>query len=301
MLIVTTTTACWLVDAVAGKAAPFQGGGGVYYGITFDEDRLYVAARHAAVGADRPSQDNVILVFDRGLHLREVMRSPDRIRDVHQIFAWGGRLFVCSTFDDAILECDLATREWSRWLPFGPGQDVRHINSVHVGPGIILLAGTQPSGWAARFDAGDRRLVQEIAIGQGTHNVWPVGDRLHVCSSDTCSIVASDGHSRRIADGAWVRGVARHGALFVGVSQNLVSDKRASSDSAIFALNDDAVARTYSFRGHGMIHDIRSTEPDPTHNGLAFAVEADWARFPIADIDDPAAPDLFRRGARISS
>ena len=300
MLIVTTTTTCWLVDPVAGKAAPFQSGGGVYYGITFDEDCLYVAARHAAVGADRLSQDNVILVFDRRLQLREVMRSPDRIRDVHQIFAGQGRLFVCSTFDDAIIECDLARSAWSRWQPFGPGQDVRHINSIHVGPEHILLAGTQPAGWAARFDTGDRRLVQEIAIGRGTHNIWPVGEGLHVCSSDTSSIVDSDGRDRRIADGAWVRGIARQGALFVGASQNLVSAERASSDSAIFALEKDAVVRTYSFRGHGMIHDIRSTAPDPTHNGLAFAVDADWTRFQVIDIDDPEAPDLFRRDARIS-
>ena len=278
MLIVTTTTACWALDAVTGRAAQFQAGNGVYYGISFDADNIYIAARQAAVGSDQNIQDNSILVFDRKLRLIQVLHSPHKIRDVHQIFQHGGRLFVTSTFDDCILECDLATHRWSRWMPFGEsplGQDVNHINSVYISGNTLFLAGLYPLGWFAEFKLDNRTLIRRVDLGVGTHNVWLQNGHVAVCSSLTSEIWEEGGARQSYIAGAWVRGIARErGLTYVGATQDRVSPERARSDSAIIGTDCSFV-----FRGYGMVHDVRSTDCDSTHHGTSIDVTVDWMRF----------------------
>ncbi len=64
LLLVTTTQAVFVLDFESGRAFEIERGRGVYYGATFDDDRLYVAARRSPYGADRVAQRNAILTFD---------------------------------------------------------------------------------------------------------------------------------------------------------------------------------------------------------------------------------------------
>lgn len=276
LLIVTTTLAAWILDAGTGLAYRIHEGSGVYYGITFSEDTLFIACRQAIVGAEQASQDNVILCFDQHLVQRETLTAPWPIRDVHQIFYHDGMLYICSTYADAVLEYDVAVRSWQRWHPFGdPGvPDQHHINSILVDKDGVLLAGNAPAGWTAWFGP-DRHYCSENrrAIGSGTHNVWREGGKTVVCSSNEGGIRLEDNGFRAVCENGWVRGVASAGHdTYVGVSQNLVRDAREQPDCAIVRIDHNCGAsRCYTFLNYGMLHDLRVIgTADATHNGLAF-------------------------------
>lgn len=276
-LLVTTTTAAWVLDTGTGQAFRIHQGCGVYYGITFSEDTLFIACRNAAVGAERATQNNVILCFDRDLVQREVLTAPWPIRDVHQIFYHDGTLYICATYDDVVLEYDVVLRSWRRWHPFGDpdgAPDQHHINSILVDRDGILLAGNAPEGWAARFGR-DRVYLEEnrCPIGLGTHNVWRERGKMMVCSSTEGGIRSEDHQLRIVQEHGWVRGVASVGReTYVGVSQNLVRDAREQSDCSVLRIEAaGAVSRCHTFQTYGMLHDLRVLgRADSTHNGIEF-------------------------------
>lgn len=103
-LLATTTQTAWLLDPASGNARCVDTGRGVYYGITFTPETIFIACRQAPVGTDRSSQNNVILGFDHNLQPIAELRGRWPIRDVHQIFHNEGILYICSTFDDYIIE-----------------------------------------------------------------------------------------------------------------------------------------------------------------------------------------------------
>jgi hypothetical protein len=276
-LLATTTQTTWLLDPASGKVRCLDTGRGVYYGITFTSETIFIACRQAPVGADRSSQNNIILCFDRNLQPLAELRGRWPIRDVHQIFQYEGTLYICSTFDDCIMEYSLAHQTWDRWFPFGDhgeARDVHHMNSIFVDKQGFLLAGTQPEGWFARFDCNKRLCgTGKHSLGVATHNVWRAGGDISVCSSNESAIVSRSGNFQKPYERGWLRGVAQLGScLFVGISQNLVRDVRATSDCMIARLEaDGSPSRVYSFRGMGMLHDIRTLNvPDETHNGVVF-------------------------------
>src|SRR5260221_12798990 len=107
MLALTTTQALWLLDYDAASAWQIDCGKGVYYGISFCNEHLYVAARQARVGGDPDAQDNVILCYSTDLRLERIIKPPTPIRDVHQIIAADEILYVASSYDDQIACYDI--------------------------------------------------------------------------------------------------------------------------------------------------------------------------------------------------
>ena len=299
-LLVTTTRAAWVLDLETGLARLIDQGRGVYYGISFSADQLFIACRQAAVGAIRDTQVNVILCFDRNLKPTGVLHPPTPVRDVHQILYAAGTLLVCSTYDDAVMGYEPASGRWTTWHPFGPGlpQDRHHINSVAVDGGDILLAGNRPHGWFARFGP-DRTLIAHQPLGAGTHNVWVEQDGVQVCSSDEGAVRTAGGASQPIVARGWLRGIAKgHRTRYFGVSQNLVRGVRDRSDCMVVEVDaGGATLRRYSFHDFGMLHDLRVLgRPDDTHNGITFRTGADAVTaLPTAYQTSPGPIDLLPR------
>lgn len=288
MLALTTTQAFWIIDQDTGEAWQIDCGKGVYYGLTFTTKRLYVACRQAAYGAERAVQENIVLVYDTELKLERVLvpkLSP--IRDVHQIFASGDKLFVVSTFDDCILEYDMVNERWSQWFPFLTSMDENvprnqyHINSIFAYDGTIYLAGNKSGGgWVASFLDGDQRsLSSRIELGKGTHNVWLEKGHIHVCSSNSGSIIDQSGTEYLVRSDAFLRGICNLGSrLFAGASQDLSRSDRAFSNCRILELSDkNTIVNALVLQGYGMAHDLRSlnVEDPVTHNGQCFLVNRD--------------------------
>ncbi len=277
----TTTQALWLVDHDAGCAWQIDFGNGVYYGISFWNERMYIAARRAPYGSDKDVQDNVILCYDDQLRLERAVKAPTKIRDVHQIFAADGIVYVVSSHDDQIACYDIEKDDWAYWKPFTPyagmGLDAHHINSIFINGAEILLAGLRPSGWVARFERQTRKLVGRYSLGNDTHNVWLDRGVVHVCSSTDCTIMNEHARSYPLLPRAWTRGYCRHGERrFVGASEALIRADRPFSDCCVLELDQQYGYRgALLLRGFGMLHELRSLDmPDTdSHNGRAFRVK----------------------------
>ena len=229
LLLLTTTMALWVLDPATGCAWQINTGRGVYYGLSFDEERIYVACREASYLGDKESENNAILCLDRNLRVVDTLRPPRPIRDVHQIFCHRGILYVCATYEDAVFACRLATGKWEVWHPFGEDEaaacDQHHVNSILVRDDLLLLAGTKPGGWFARFDPRRQPLDGgKRPLGSDTHNVWLEGEEVFVCSSSEGAMLSSAGARRAIRSRAWLRGISRiEDRVFLGVTQELVN------------------------------------------------------------------------------
>jgi hypothetical protein len=278
MLAMTTTQAFWVLDYDAASAWQIDCGKGVYYGISFWNERLYVAARQARVGSNRDQQDNVVLCYQNDLRLERIIKAPKPIRDAHQITAADGVLYVACSYDDEIACYDIDEDDWTFWQPFAPysggGLDVHHINSIFISGDEILLAGLRPKGWVARFERSTRKLVSRKDLGAETHNVWLDGSLIHVCSSSDYAILREDEQSYQLPRHAWTRGYCTRGdRRFIGASENLTRAHRAFSDCNVLELdNHYKYVSAVWLRGFGMLHDLRGIDvPDSmSHNGQAF-------------------------------
>ena len=216
MFLVTTTQAFWVLDYDAASAWQIDCGKGVYFGISFWDEHLYVAARQVRVGGNRDEQDNVILCYKNDLRLDRILKPPKPIRDVHQIAAADGVLYVASSYDDEVACYDIEADDWTFWQPFlpyaGAGLDVHHINSIFITADEIFLTGLRPKGWVARFDRSIRKLISRQDLGTETHNVWLDGGVIHVCSSTDCAILREDHQTHPLLPHAWARGYCDSGS-----------------------------------------------------------------------------------------
>lgn len=327
VLLVSTTQALFALDPDRRELFEIDRGRGVYYGIAYTADRLYVAARKSPYGValpDRAAQRGVILEFD--LHLRELreLEPPFPLRDLHQIHYGLGRLWVCSTHDDAVVTWD--GRAWDRWFPAGvptprdtpegPSPDLHHFNSIcSDGRTIEVLANQGGTGTIHRFRAHDRAPLETIDLGRGAHNVWREGDDLFTLSSRDGLLLSTAG--LEVPFGGFVRAVVcppRDTGLdrFVGVSSRNTRAARGSGDSVLLRCDADwNVLDELPILGEGMIHDCRVPgTPDlghPEHLGTpidprSFAgrivptpVPPGPIRLPSGEVPDPAdRVDLHR-------
>ncbi|MBB4955257.1 hypothetical protein H4S14_003293 [Agrobacterium vitis] len=290
MLAVTNTKTFHIIDERTRSLWKVDEDNHVYYGITFTQNRLYVAARQSAYGSDRENQNNVILCFNTRLELEETLQPDIPLRDIHQITIVDDILYVCSTFDDQIGCYDNKTKTWAFWQPFGEseisGRDLHHINSITVTTDEILLSGTRDIGWVARFDKKTRLLKGEKRqLGQKTHNVWLENGLIHICSSHAGSILNEAGQQYALGNNSWTRGYCRDRHYrHIGLSETLIREDRADSDSCIVQCDEDFnILQSFKIEGAGMIHDLRTLDtPDPSHNRTIFALDRDAldAKFP---------------------
>ena len=153
MFAMTTTQAIWVLDYDTASAWQIDCGKGVYYGLSFWDGHLYVAARQARVGGDRDIQKNVILCYGSDLRLEQIIKPPAPIRDVHQIIAADGIVYVASSYDDQIACYDIEKKQWSFLATVlavfrgRPGYFPHQFDPRQRGPDIST--GTRPKGWVA--------------------------------------------------------------------------------------------------------------------------------------------------------
>jgi hypothetical protein len=259
---------CWRVHA----------GSGVYYGISFSDNRIFVAARRFPLDgseADAAQSNGVILVFDSRLNLLDELSAPFPVRDMHQILWDGGRLFVTAPYDDLV-----AIREegaWRPWRPLPPcprrerPSGGRHYNSLlRQDAELFLLAHNFGPSEVFVFDAATLALQRSFPIGDCAHNLWHEGLDLLTCSSAEGLILSSAGpvaHTGNFPRGIVVAPQDR----YVGISMFLERrDARGSHDSFVAHYDRQwRLAGTFGFRGMGMIHDIRCPGiPDAAHPHL---------------------------------
>jgi len=267
--LVTTTQAFWVFDDISRQAYRIDEGNGVYYGLTHDEDgRIFVGARRCPYGVDRAgraAQSGTILVFDPDLSRSGELRPPFPLRDLHQIYAFDGKLWVCATHDNMIAVYDLQGESWEPWYPFGEATDPEdtdrhHINSVWAdGDEIFLVGHSGTAGCVHVFDRSSLAHRRTENFGTYAHNVWREGGALNVLSSLEGYIAAEDGRRRPVSPGNFVRGAVvtdRH--LYIGVSQNVNRAERGKGSCEVVKLDPAGnTLNIFGLSGYGMVHDLR--------------------------------------------
>jgi hypothetical protein len=306
-ILVTTTRAFWCLDANAGVAYRIDDGNGAYYGISFDDERIFVAARRSAYGAgrDTAAERGVILQFAPDLSPCGELGVDFPLRDIHQICCFDRALWVVCTRDDLVaIHRD---GEWERWYPLGAPPDAGtghcHFNSILATDRHILIGGSiDRVGAIWAFDRDSRRPLRLWYLGYGSHNLWRDGGELYTMSSLAGEVVSLGGRRESLSRGNFVRGVAiAGGSLWYGVSARAPRHRRAYSDSMVVRRSRSDGARTcFNFRGFGMVHEIRvpgeTDQAHPHSRGPRVAAASLAHRFSALDVGgDPVLREIPAR------
>lgn len=265
-LLVTTTRAFWCVDPDRACGYRVDSGGGAYYGISFDNDRIYVATRrsHYTAGKQRPQdQAGAVLVFDYDLHRIDVLEPPFAIRDVHQIYYFDNALWVVCTWNDLI--AIHRERSWESWYPFGEPAGAAggpyHLNSIYADGDHIYLGGSiDRVGYIWAFDRTTRRHRRTWQAGYGSHNVWCANESVFTLSSLAGEIVSTGAGATTITRGNFLRGAAVCAdCSWFGISARARRGEREFSDAMLLGLSQrHPVPRRLNLPGFGMVHEIRA-------------------------------------------
>lgn len=299
-LLVTTTQALWCIDPARAIGHVIDTAHGSYYGVTFDEKAIYVAARRSgyAAGKSLPrAQRGAILEYDLALGLREIHEPPFALRDLHQIQVFDGALWAVCTYGDAVAV--LRDGRWDVWHPLGEPPDGQggpyHFNSITAHGEWLYVAGSVDRvGAIWGFERSSRAHRRTWLLGHGTHNVWVAADgKVHVLSSLSGEEHCVDGSSQVVSAGNFVRGVADCAdTRWYGISSRAKRDDRESSDAMLLGIDRGSGDRRHlNLRGYGMVQEIRAPgQRDDAHAavvGPPLLVSDLAQRFATHTLDGP--------------
>lgn len=267
-----------------GKVRVLEEGFGLYYGITWDENVIYVASRRRKPG--------VIRVFGSDLnYLRELplLYIGD---DPHQLFYKDRGLYLADRDRFRVLHWNTYL-EYESWHAFNVGD--QHINSIWYNhPFYYVVEHRQgrpvkriklfTDSWAHHRTVAFNVGPQSHKTGHGIHNVYFEDDKLFTLAPYELVVIEnfdpSDGtferHVKMPLDGVvcsddYLRGLAvTDKAFFIGVSGTNPRTQRGEGDTRILAVNRQfEVVDTLVLPDTGQILEIRVIgELDFAHNGL---------------------------------
>jgi len=291
------TPDAWLVDS----------GRGTYYGITYSEKNIFVAARRItyATGKDKMNeQEGVILVFDYDLNQVDELYAPFRLRDLHQLYYFNDALWIVCTYD-----CIIAIYrggQWEKWYPLGEGAGAGagkakayHLNSIYSKDGAIFLGGSiNRVGLIYIYRESDRELLERHYAGYSSHNVWRENGTVYTLSSMSGTCVNMDGSIQVVSRGNFIRGVvATEDTKYFGISESLSRASRDGSSCMIKKVPARGQSSIVGIRAYGQINEIRSPgRQDHAHPSLigkcidTTRFENRFARVPL--VNGPCMKEL---------
>lgn len=307
-ILLATSHFLYLVDLESGESAKVTRGQGLYYGITWDRERIYAlcADFHPIVRKlTRPK----VVVLDEYLRKTEEMRPPFHIKGgVHQAHfdPESEIIWFMSSKDDAAVF--LHNGKWDLWHPVDetldewrerlgnqankrwdqPGSDIHHLNSVWSKNGkLYFVAHNWGPSEIYVFDAKTRGFEKRIPVGKCVHNVWCEGDEILVCSSIRGQVVNYQGEIKCSLDG-FVRGAAVTETFrLIGLSTMASRKNRVKTDGGIQVLTPDwTPVQKLMFDKCGQVHEIRYLSGrDICHNGLSPPVDTSVLEGPVGKFE----------------
>lgn len=224
---------------------------GQYYGITIDQEAIYV---FEACGQPRlrDQRGRVLCLRHHGGRIVDaavIIRGLDN--GCHQIDLIDGRLCVTDTYNQRLLRISLDGAEIDLLYPLPlpdeeTGAGYAHVNSVLAsGDATYLLKhnNSAQSGLDSEIAVFDRawRLTDTLSLaGQGCHNIAMLEDgTLIACGSLAGEILMSGGRSIKVCD-RMTRGLSVDDAqVVVGGSVLLSRDMRDQALGAVYFLDRD--------------------------------------------------------------
>ncbi len=264
--LVTTSRSVILLDGLSASGFRITSGKGLYYGIARDADFTFVAARNRLVSSTVPidQERGEILAFDGDLNNARSLKGSFALRDIHQILAHEGKLWVTCAFDNMIAIYN--GRDWVQWHPCGNGDkqpaDVNHFNSLSVfGNELCVVAHNHGPSDLMFFELPDLRPSRSVTLGHSAHNAWLHQEELMTCSSEDGCILGVNG--TRVETGGFPRGIAYvNDEIYVGVSERAERGERDFSNANILVFDRRwHRVRSIALPGEGMVLDIMPIDP----------------------------------------
>jgi hypothetical protein len=252
-----------------------------FYGLTWNEDALFVAAR-----AWGNTDHDRLHVYDHDFKLMEIQDLPTGAQ-MHDILWLTDRkcLALTDTATDRLLFWDPGKQEVLRVVEFGQGSDDHHLNSLFLAAERrLLVAGLYGEVWA-ETDAG---FVRTRKVDFQLHNIAIIDGGTYMGASDKESLVVEkEGQTRSIfltphmgvthdASDVWqcyTRGMAcsEHYIYVGGAACEHERSERWQGNSAIAVLDRNLeFVEGLHFEGLGAMHCIRVLGMDYAHNGIAW-------------------------------
>lgn len=255
-ILVSTGRSIMLLDTQDGYYQKIDQDKGVYYGISYSNDLIYVGARncHARSIEDVEKEQGKILLYDFDMNSIGIVKAPFPLRDIHQIQFYKKRLYVICTIDNK-----LAIFDGKSWFEFFPNQnerqDFNHFNSIFFDHEYLYLTAHNlertSEVWKfkkpsiinfimSRIKRKNNQIflkrVDKFLLGSQAHNIWIDNNELFTCSSAKNSIISSCGFS--YITGKYPRGLAvTDKYIFVGLSEISERKDRMSTTSSVIILD----------------------------------------------------------------
>ncbi|OGT63976.1 MAG: hypothetical protein A2W69_02400 [Gammaproteobacteria bacterium RIFCSPLOWO2_02_47_7] len=266
-LLIATSRGFICIDEKMSRAYLIDRDNGTYYGITYNEKNIFVAARRIsyAKGKGRPEeQAGVILVYNYNLELVDELLPAFPLRDLHQIYYFDNKLWAVCTYDSTV--AIYGNGLWGRWHPLGENITTKiahkyHFNSIFSIKNRIYMAGSiDRNGIIYEYDFQSKAILNKYFIGYSSHNVWARDGVISTLSSMAGTSVSIDGRSEIISKGNFVRGIAvTEHSVYYGISTALNRSRREGSNLMIKKTSmDNTGTGFYGIREFGQINEIRT-------------------------------------------
>jgi len=263
-LLVTTSKSVLTVGTENGQTHVVHSGKGLYYGIAYSHNAIFIAARNSNDCFDylgrQHNENGEILVFDFTMKQVGSLRAPFPLRDMHQILYSDGKLWITCSFDNMVAVFDF--RHWQRWYPSEDererGKDIHHFNSLYrAGRDFYVLGHNFGASDIWRFSYPGLQLKEKIRLGNQAHNIWLDGQELYTCDSQYGLVVGN--HASRNTIGGFSRGaVMTADRIYIGTSDVAERESRDQVSSRIVVFDRKwRLVDEWIIDGHGQLLDMR--------------------------------------------
>ncbi len=278
-LLVTTSTAVLLVEG--GRYRPIHSGDGIYFGLTWDHDFVYVLCRNnLAHGRWRRlfGYTVTMLILDKSFRQVDSIRCPT-IHDPHQAIARDGSIYVANTGKDRIEVYRDGTFSNINWT--GEQKDVHHINTIWFDDSsFYVLENNNQEPSTVKVFGFDWQPKHDFALGLGAHNIFRQGRTLCVCSSLERAMIRYDLDAEKATEfpllgKKWLpRGLSKGtDRFYIGLSaEGTRSERHGGMPGKLVSTDEDfEIIDTVELEGAGQVNEVRLiSELDAAHNGVAF-------------------------------
>lgn len=270
-VLVGTSRSLFLVDIETSEIERVESKYGLYYGISWDDEQIFVSARWypwymPTSHIERPR----LLTFDGRMKRASIREFQVPAGGVHQLIHSGDTIFCTASAEDGVVISKGGKDEI--WYPSKDpddhGRDVHHFNSVWInGDRLFLVGHNNGPSEVWEFTYPDREFVRRTIVGKYVHNVWPYKGGLAVCNSGNGRLEALDG-TQIVETGGFPRGVAiGPERTVVGVSARASRSNRWLTIGKLQVYDPDwKLMKTISLGVSGGVCEIRNVDcPDAAH------------------------------------
>jgi hypothetical protein len=263
-----------------GSFSTIHSGSGLYYGVSWDDEKIYLGCRDYKDSADG-TRHSCVLTLNANYEVTG--RLPFEFPDIHQILYTQNALYVTYPSKDLIVSVKDGIFKEHDWLC--TGRDVHHLNSIFFDGNDFWICYHNLSN---RVDYSkksqvvclDNKLfhVHEVhEIGKSIHNVFVDDKYIYVCNSNAGSLLRMSRVTNFIDEvtvGMWSRGIAvTDKYILVGSSKKGPRGDRVTGDARVHLLDRDTmrVVDSRTFKDSGALFGIRIIDQkDYAHNNIKF-------------------------------